>query len=611
MTKGDWHLKLKKVIISYMSVAPILEIVLNPDSINKPFLFFTNLKGYSIFYKECFIQQYKKGEKGQKNSRRRFVRGLGEFKTYAGHELKNLPLCKSMGGNIDSILKRSNNDLLMFPFKLKPNWKIKLDPNIFNSKDVQTQCMALVKMYAFGMISYEIRIRMKSDQGIDLEELIKMMSSVKDRDVLITNKGKFNALSIIKKIDETIRKDIIDKEFVPNETEFSKIHRILSINSADSTLDPEKNRKELAALVGLMLQWNKLSKHYIKTHLGRSLAGIFEDQFFFFHPSCTIIYPANPATKPKFNAYIRKCLRTNFTSIVETATIQRQFADSMEKFLQKALDKSPYTPKQEEEFRILLDRIKTAENLLINEYFDNYFVGAHQDFFHIIQEMIGLKKITKKSLNKLNNFKKEVLKGRAITEMINILFLSSNPDGTTQLDLNTEFNAIEDEIDKSKFRDNFNLKQRFELKPSEIAYQFLKNNPVIVHFSGHGNRAGEIILQNEKTGKAQPIDIEAIERLFSTLKDNIRCVVLNACFTKLQAKLISRHIDCVIGMTNAIGDESAIKFAQGFYRGIGWGKDLATAFELGCGEIDLHNLEDEDVPKIIWKNDIPQKIVLT
>ena len=195
-------------------------------------------------------------------------------------------------------------------------------------------------------------------------------------------------------------------------------------------------------------------------------------------------------------------------------------------------------------------------------------------------------------------------------KLITILFLAANPAGTSQLDLTEEVNAIDDELYKSKFRERFNLEQRFELKPDEISEQLLRHNPQIVHFSGHGSKAGEIILEDE-TGKIHPVGVLAISKLFSTLKDNIRCVVLNACYSEDQAILIARHVDCVIGMSKAIGDEAAIKFARGFYRGIGYGRDIGNAFQMGCNQIDLEGIAEKDTPKIIWKNGKPQKIVLT
>jgi len=192
---------------------------------------------------------------------------------------------------------------------------------------------------------------------------------------------------------------------------------------------------------------------------------------------------------------------------------------------------------------------------------------------------------------------------------ITVLFLAANPAEMTPLDLSQEYNAISDEIEGCKFREEFNLQQRFALRADQISKQLLMHNPQIVHFSGHGNKAGKIILQ-DATGKARPVGALAVSNLFSVLKDNIRCVVLNACYSEIQAMLISKYIDCVIGMSTEIGDEAAIEFAQGFYRGIGFGKDLETAFKIGCAQINLQGLEEEQTPKILWKNDESKKIVL-
>jgi hypothetical protein len=49
-------------------------------------------------------------------------------------------------------------------------------------------------------------------------------------------------------------------------------------------------------------------------------------------------------------------------------------------------------------------------------------------------------------------------------------------------------------------------------------------------------------------------------------------------------------------MARGIGDESALRFADGFYRGLAFGEDYATAFRLGCAKIDLAALPDALVP---------------
>jgi hypothetical protein len=40
-------------------------------------------------------------------------------------------------------------------------------------------------------------------------------------------------------------------------------------------------------------------------------------------------------------------------------------------------------------------------------------------------------------------------------------------------------------------------------------------------------------------------------------------------------------------MSKAIGDEAAINFAVAFYQALGYGKNVKTAYDLGCVQIDL------------------------
>jgi hypothetical protein len=130
-----------------------------------------------------------------------------------------------------------------------------------------------------------------------------------------------------------------------------------------------------------------------------------------------------------------------------------------------------------------------------------------------------------------------------------------------------------------------------------------------VHFSGHGSESSEIVLENE-SGRSQVVPSKALSKLFKVLKDNIRCVILNACYSAPQAEAIAQNIDCFIGMSKAIGDKSAICFSVAFYQAIGYGRDIKTAFDLGCLQIDLENLGEENTPKLLAIHNDPHSIVI-
>ena len=133
---------------------------------------------------------------------------------------------------------------------------------------------------------------------------------------------------------------------------------------------------------------------------------------------------------------------------------------------------------------------------------------------------------------------------------------------------------------------------------ADLQGYLLRHKPDIVHFSGHGSVSSEIILEDD-SGNSRLVSVRALSKLFSVLKDNIKCVVLNACYSEQQAQAIAQSIDCVIGMSKAIGDDAAIGFATAFYRALGFGRDVKTAFELGCVQIDLEGLDEQDTPKLL------------
>lgn len=193
-------------------------------------------------------------------------------------------------------------------------------------------------------------------------------------------------------------------------------------------------------------------------------------------------------------------------------------------------------------------------------------------------------------------------------KVIKILFLASNPLDTQPLKLDEEMREIDLALRKSEFRDKFDLVQHWAIRAKDIQELLLRHQPDIVHFSGHGSEASEIILQNND-GASHPVNSRALSQLFSILKDNVRCVVLNACYTKEQAEAIAKNIDCVVGMSKAIGDNAAISFASAFYLGLGYGRDVQTAFDLGCVQIDLENLNEQDTPKLMAIKKEPQEVI--
>lgn len=184
--------------------------------------------------------------------------------------------------------------------------------------------------------------------------------------------------------------------------------------------------------------------------------------------------------------------------------------------------------------------------------------------------------------------------------MIKILFLAANPLDMAPLQVDEENRAIDAELQSSALRNSFTLHSHWAVRADDLQKLLLRHRPHIVHFSGHGSAASELVVQDD-TGQAAPIPATALSELFRLLKDNVRCVVLNACYSESQARAIAEHIDVVIGMADEIGDKNAIHFAAAFYRALAENKDVQTAFDLGCNAIQLSEdrAGDHAVPQLL------------
>ena len=196
------------------------------------------------------------------------------------------------------------------------------------------------------------------------------------------------------------------------------------------------------------------------------------------------------------------------------------------------------------------------------------------------------------------------------TEPVTILFLSANPKDTNGLRLEEEIREIEQSILRAQKKDRFNLIKKGAVRVGDLQFYLTQDKPTIVHFCGHGSLQGQIILENN-IGQAISVPVAALERAFKAVRENVRCVVLNACFSYPQACAISKHVDCVVGMSSSIQDKAAIAFSSAFYLGIASGTSVKVAFDRGITEIMLWSIPDENVPKLICRRGInPAKVFL-
>jgi CHAT domain len=193
-------------------------------------------------------------------------------------------------------------------------------------------------------------------------------------------------------------------------------------------------------------------------------------------------------------------------------------------------------------------------------------------------------------------------------EPVRILFLGANhPSKTLQID--EEVREIDRTLRTAELGDRFEVSLKFAVRISDIEEHLLRHKPQILHFSGHGLEDQGLLLRSE-VGRDSPLAPVQLARLLGHFRQHLRCVVLNACNSLATARLIAADIDCVVGMGSTIDDRAAIRFSAGFYRALAYGRDIASAFNLGCSEIEINGLHRSELPQLIASRVNPASLVL-
>lgn len=188
-----------------------------------------------------------------------------------------------------------------------------------------------------------------------------------------------------------------------------------------------------------------------------------------------------------------------------------------------------------------------------------------------------------------------------------ILLLAANPQGTDSLRLDKEVRAIDRALRTAEMREQFELHHHWAVQTRDLPNLFTRYQPVIVHFCGHGDTSGELILDSD-ADVPTPVAVDALAGFFSILPFKIRCVVLNACYSEKQAQAIAPYVDCVVGTDGAIGDNAAIAFAETFYGALGSGQSVQTAFDMGRSTVEMEGMSRQYAAKLLSTGSRPSAL---
>lgn len=188
-----------------------------------------------------------------------------------------------------------------------------------------------------------------------------------------------------------------------------------------------------------------------------------------------------------------------------------------------------------------------------------------------------------------------------------ILFAAANPLNSPFLRLDQEFRNIQNCLRESQYQKNLVLLPLFFVRKKDLRKALLHEKPNIVHLCGHGSENVGIAFESDN-GYPEWVDTDALAEFFALFKDTLECVVLNGCYSEIQAEAIAHHIKHVIGISSAILDTTAIKFAAEFYEAIGEGHSVASAFAFSVNALRWANVPDYEFIKLHGQPAEPESV---
>lgn len=192
-----------------------------------------------------------------------------------------------------------------------------------------------------------------------------------------------------------------------------------------------------------------------------------------------------------------------------------------------------------------------------------------------------------------------------MSERIRILFLSANPWTTSRILVDEEAREIFEKLQEGSCRDRFELIKHEAIRALDLQRLLMMHEPHIVHFSGHASKTHKLILGGT-AGRGKEVDRQGLVEIFGLYRRHVRLILLNACFTRTQARALSEVIDYSVGAGKGIGDKGGVAFAGAFYRALGFGKSVKQSFASAKAELGLTKIPRTSGIELFTRNGISE-----
>ena len=189
---------------------------------------------------------------------------------------------------------------------------------------------------------------------------------------------------------------------------------------------------------------------------------------------------------------------------------------------------------------------------------------------------------------------------------LKVLLLSSDPHDAVRLRLAQEHRDLQAAIRGTRFASSLTVINESACRYSDITAALDRDDPHILHFSGHGEE--EVLYFESAQGTMKAVNKKALANVLG-YQGKLQLVILNTCFSLDQGQPFADAVGLAIVSEGSIFDQDAIDFSREFYTALGSGqRSYFKAFERAkaalemTGQMKVHLLQRQtpnmqDVPE--------------
>lgn len=184
-----------------------------------------------------------------------------------------------------------------------------------------------------------------------------------------------------------------------------------------------------------------------------------------------------------------------------------------------------------------------------------------------------------------------------------ILMLLANPENPEPVRRRKEIKETRDALKRAKHGVLCELLDRPDINAAELSQELSTIEPYIIDISGCDNGIEALTLDGHLGITTFKNPEKLISELFQQYDKSVKCIILNGCYSEVQAREIVLHIDFLIGISRELEDIKVLEFLSEFYYQIGSERTIRDSYNISCNYLKRKGLDDINLlPTILDKS---------